>query len=348
MRRVCELVAVLVMATAVLAAAGCAKRQGSSGPAYEAEVKAESGPVEVKVRVSRKTITLAQTFKVELESAAREGYEVTMPKAEVLMKDLGLRDWRDMGKKLDGQNRVVRTVDVELDPFVSGKYEIPALEFTFRNIRATDPNLAAKEYSVSTEPIELEVTSLPSDPNAKPEIADIEPVMDMPRQFESLWCWLGGGMAVLAVVVSIMLAMRRKGHVEAARAVMPAHELAYQRLRELVAEDLVAQGRIKEFYERISNILRHYIEDRFELRAPERTTEEFLYELQGSGSLEMGDKYRLREFMTHCDLVKFAKLQPQANDIQKAFDLVKEFIEKTRSDLKVVEQPQETPAKEGV
>ena len=39
------------------------------------------------------------------------------------------------------------------------------------------------------------------------------------------------------------------------------------------------KGRIKEFYERISNILRHYIEHRFDLHAPERTTEEFLYEL---------------------------------------------------------------------
>ena len=59
-----------------------------------------------------------------------------------------------------------------------------------------------------------------------------------------------------------------------------AHEMAYARLRALVAEKLVEQGRIKEFYERISGILRHYIEDRFDLHAPERTTEEFLAELR--------------------------------------------------------------------
>jgi hypothetical protein len=128
---------------------------------------------------------------------------------------------------------------------------------------------------------------------------------------------------------------------------IPAHEVAYQRLRELVAQDLVAQGMIKEFYERISNILRHYIEDRFDLRAPERTTEEFLFELGSSSALEGADKERLREFMTHCDLVKFAKFQPEAAQIQRTFDLVKEFIEKTRSDLKVIEQPQTAAVKEG-
>lgn len=317
--------------------------------ARELGAKAENGPVEVKVWVDKKTITLAETFKVELEAAAKDGYEVTMPRAEQMLKDglYGLRDWRDLGKKLDSQNRVVRTVDIELDPFVSGEPNIPALEFTFCKTSPADPNEAAKRYSVSTEPIELKVTSLSKDPNAIGDIADIEPVMDMPSQVKAVWWWVGGVAAAVVLAVGAWLLLRKKGGEAFAKAMIPAHELAYQRMRQLVAEDLVGQGRIKEFYERISNILRHYIEDRFDLRAPERTTEEFLFELQGSGSLETADKNRLKEFMTHCDLVKFAKFQPQADDIQRTFDLVKDFIEKTRSDVKVIEQPQQaSPAGE--
>jgi hypothetical protein len=68
------------------------------------------------------------------------------------------------------------------------------------------------------------------------------------------------------------------------------------------------------------------------LRAPERTTEEFLAELQTTDILAPTEKQTLEEFLTHCDLVKFAKYDPTKDQIQRTFDLVKIFIEKTRSD----------------
>ena len=43
------------------------------------------------------------------------------------------------------------------------------------------------------------------------------------------------------------------------------------------------------------------------------------------------DKQDLAEFLNHCDLVKFAKHQPTQEQIQTTFDLVKGFIEKTKS-----------------
>jgi len=102
-------------------------------------------------------------------------------------------------------------------------------------------------------------------------------------------------------------------------------------------KDLVKEGKIKEFYEQISDILRHYIEHRFNLRAPERTTEEFLIELATAEVLGAADKEDLGEFLKHCDLVKFARYNPATEQIQKTFDLVKNFIEKTKSDEKKID-----------
>jgi len=101
--------------------------------------------------------------------------------------------------------------------------------------------------------------------------------------------------------------------------------------------NLVEQGQIKEFYEQISGILRHYIEDRFDLHAPERTTEEFLAELRFAEALGSFDKDVLGEFLMHCDLVKFAKHDPTTEQIQRTFDLVKDFIERTRSDERMID-----------
>ena len=88
---------------------------------------------------------------------------------------------------------------------------------------------------------------------------------------------------------------------------------------------------------RVSDILRHYIEDRFELRAPERTTEEFLFEIRDTGVLSQDHTKSLAEFLTHCDLVKFAKHSPTNEQIQHTFDLAKNFIEQTKSEAKQID-----------
>ena len=61
--------------------------------------------------------------------------------------------------------------------------------------------------------------------------------------------------------------------------------------------DLIAKGLVREYYYRITNILRHYIEDRFGLLAPERTTEEFLTEMAHTNQLDAAHKILIREFL---------------------------------------------------
>ncbi|NIP95469.1 MAG: hypothetical protein GWO24_19305 [Akkermansiaceae bacterium] len=97
-----------------------------------------------------------------------------------------------------------------------------------------------------------------------------------------------------------------------------------------MAEDLPGKGEMKPFYQRISDILRHYIENRFGLHAPERTTEEFLGELGSGQALDPAHKPLLGKFLSHCDLVKFAEYQPSRDDIQSTFDSCKDFILETK------------------
>ena len=110
---------------------------------------------------------------------------------------------------------------------------------------------------------------------------------------------------------------------------VPAHDLAYRELEKLVSEGLPNKEEIKRFYQRISGILRRYIENRFGLHAPEQTTEEFLAGLEIARDFPGKYNSLLTVFLTHCDLVKFAEHQPKQEDIQKTFDSCKAFIEGT-------------------
>ena len=82
------------------------------------------------------------------------------------------------------------------------------------------------------------------------------------------------------------------------------------------------------------------------MRAPERTTEEFLIELQSTDVLSTPDKENIGEFLKHCDLVKFAKYSPTTEQIQRTFDLVKDFIDKTKSDARRIDVTEKANTKE--
>jgi len=311
----------------ILAFAGCKEKKEDTRVRFEIDKVYQRGPLTAHVRVDKGKITIAETLLLEFETAVEPGYKVRPPKVEKALENFGLVDWRNCGTWLDPNDNIVSRYQYKLEPFLSGKYKIPAFTFEFYDVN--DPN--GKTYKLSSEPIDVEVTSLLGRQRSELTIGDIEDVVEMQKASTLWWLWL---VVPIGAVVSVILwvLLRRRRSKQLARVFEPAHEIAYERLRALIAEELIKSGRVKEFYERISNILRHYIEDRFDLRAPERTTEEFLAELQWTDSLSAPDKQCLAEFLQHCDLVKFARYNPTDEQIQRTFDIVKTFIEKTRSE----------------
>ena len=325
--------------------AGCGKSpDGNTDKAqFEIDKIYERGPLTVHVRADKATMTIAETVLLELEAAIEQGYEVRMPKVDKVLESFGIVDWDNPGDKLDPNNNVVSTYQYRLEPFLSGTYHIPAFTFEFYDANSSED----KKYELTTDPIDIQVTSLLGEQRAELKIDDIEDVLEMSKPASYTWLW-ALGVVVVTAAGGLWLYLRRKRVKDLVRIFKPAHELAYERLRALVNEDLVGAGRIKEFYERISDILRHYIEHRFSLRAPERTTEEFLAELANTEVLSATEKQRLGEFLQHCDLVKFAKHNPTTQQIQDTFDLVKDFIEKTKSDERKVDVTEMASSEEAV
>ena len=136
-------------------------------------------------------------------------------------------------------------------------------------------------------------------------LRDIKPPVEIP----SGWAWVGWVVLVLAVAALGFWAWRywQKRRAQAKVVpVIPPHIRAKQRLREALA--LIGQPR--EFCILVSDTVRWYLEERFDFHAPERTTEEFLYELQETNLLTPDQKESLGEFLKRCDLVKFARYEP--------------------------------------
>jgi hypothetical protein len=156
------------------------------------------------------------------------------------------------------------------------------------------------------------------------DLRDIKPPVEIP----SAWAWVWWSLAVLVVLGLLYLAWRiwqkRRSLVPEVPPV-PAHVRAKQRLAEALA--LLHQPR--EFCIIVSDTVRWYLEERFNFRAPERTTEEFLHELQATNLLTPDQKVSLGEFLQRCDLVKFAKYEPSESELRDLHASAVRLVEET-------------------
>jgi hypothetical protein len=163
-------------------------------------------------------------------------------------------------------------------------------------------------------------------------LRDIKPPVEIPTGW--LWAfWVIGALIVCALAYPLWqywLNHRSKGVVVP---IIPPHVRAKQKLQEALA--LIGQPR--EFCIMVSDTIRYYLEERFTFRAPERTTEEFLYELRQTNLLTPDQKESLGEFLKRCDLVKFARYEPGEPELRDLHDSALRLVEETEP------QPEPTP-----
>ena len=156
------------------------------------------------------------------------------------------------------------------------------------------------------------------------DIRDIAPPIDIPSGLAWLW-WALASLAIIIAALLLWRWWRKRAAQVPVIPVVPAHVRARQKLQEALA--LIGQP--KPFVIAVSDAARWYLEERFNFRAPERTTEEFLHELQRTDRLTREQKESLGEFLTNCDLVKFAKYEPGEPELRDLHASAGRLVEET-------------------
>ncbi len=328
----------LFVLVALLLSSCSSRKAPGGGLKFAIDQVTTRGPLTVHIRVSKGKISLADELDLEIETSIKEGYRVVLPHFGKKLARFEIRDQRNFSPQLANNGRIVSRQLYRLDPFLSGDYKIPALPIKFS--REAGPAKKGgkgiekeKEYRLETQEIPIKVTSLVGKEGKNLRIRGPKDVVALPPSRKYfLYLALAAALVVTAVLLILRQRRRRK---KGAPPLLPAHELAYEQLRRLEEERLIEAGQVEEFYVRISDILRHYIENRFRLRAPERTTEEFLLELSGSNELDNQHKELLRDFLRHCDLVKFARYRPETKEVRGTFTAARRFIEETAIQVKI-------------
>jgi len=307
---------------------GCSRESGKAPAGNEKADVAPIGktfgtaPVKVTIEMSANEITTADSLICRLIVNMPEDFEADVPDW-MFPEDVPgavLTDYEDSDTTTDGKRRLVREYEVE--PMYEGTLTLPALEIYYHK------NEEVAEHMLATEPLEVVVKETP----ASAEVLALKgprglvTVERMKAEQRRVWLMVLAGVAGVTLAVVLLLFWARRPRPEPASP--PAHEIAMDRLRALVTRKLVEQGEIEPFFVEITAIVRDYIEQAFDLRAPEQTTEEFLLNI-GSAPAIARHEETLKPFLTAADEVKFALARPEPTAIQHTFDTARDFILQT-------------------
>jgi len=315
---------------------GCRTKEADT-PQAEAvlpvEKQVERGPVTLTVRADKPRITIAEKLELVIEVQAADGVDVKMPSFGEKLSEFEIRDFRERAAvprsvKTDGGTTPVRvwTQEYVLESFLSGELEVPGFTVKFEDRR--DPGKPV-EGEIATDPFKIEVTSLLAGQFDPAKFKDIKGTVELPAdRTRAWWRWTAAAAGVVALAAIVWL-LRRRRRKAAEPTPLPPHEWAFFALQRLEEDRLVETGRVQEFYFRLSGIVREYIERRFGLMAPERTTPEFLAEVRSASELNTKHKLLLGEFLQAADMVKFARYDPAPSEVQSALTTARVFVDET-------------------
>lgn len=285
---------------------------------------AESGPVKLTVMVKPKNPRLGDLMRLELTAEATRGVEVTMPDfGEALGRFLIVHQKAERSATGD---KVIQKHIYTLQAPMSGRQRVPSLRIEFVDGRKGQSD---ETKELLTEDFTIEVQSVTPDGEVatklKPARGTLKPHAK-PGWFVRNWIFLALGTALLLIAVAFYLWTREA----AQRKRISAYEVAIGRLTALEASGMPGPDEADEWYVDLSSVVRRYLEDRFALRAPELTTEEFLREARRSGALTDAHRGLLSSFLEGCDRVKFAAYHPEESESREALDSARSFVEETR------------------
>ena len=289
-------------------------------------LKSEKGPVTLQVRLWPKAPRLSDLVELEIEVGAEEDVVIRPPAFGEAVGDFLVRDYTERSpKQASEQSKSNRRVfHYQLEPVYSGTHLIRSVAIEFVDNRENSEQKGESSW-IESEPVEVKITSELGE--QVPSLADLEP-MAPPQAIEGSirWWWLAG--VLLLLIAAGAYFMRRRSRTIGEQIYQPtAEEIAHLQLEKLLAEDLPSQGMFKDFYLRLTGIVRHYIEGITGLRAPEQTTEEFLGEMGTKETFSTVQSYRLKEFLEAADMVKYAGQQPDSLQIDTSILRAKEFID---------------------
>ena len=273
--------------------------------------------------VDKNKVTIGERINYEIKVSGRSGFEVEFPVFDKKIGDFEIKDSFEKRSNILKKETISKIFIIDI--FDTGQKIIPKAVIKYK----LKGDVVWHEVETDEIPIVVE-SVLDKEPGVK-DIKDIKGPIGFPDKYAFLLFTLALFAAIL-ILAGMYLYLKKK-YKEFIVNVIPKktpYEKAVERLMILKKKGLPEKGMFTEYYVELSNIVRYYLEDRFNLRAPEMTTEEFLNKVRAGWDITSVKKTFLKDFLSHCDLVKFAKYGPSTDEAILSLKSAEKFLEETK------------------
>jgi len=279
-----------VAAILVITSTGCSKK-----PAQETGDE----PFTLTMHLSTNVIHVGDTVVMELTAHHPTGTVLRVPEV-------------GRGKALIVREQDAETFRTDSKLETSLRYELTSFEIGDHLLPSGMVECVQSGQVIFSTPFPAGQISVESilQPNDK-EMRDIEGLAKWPGTVPR-WVWALLIVVVPAVAAALILRrfLTEPRTIFQAAPPVPAHVRAMNALIRLREKGYIEKEDVEPFYIELSAIIRTYLENRFNLRAPERTTEEFIREAASSRILSAQHQQLTRDFLEQSDMVKFARHRP--------------------------------------
>jgi hypothetical protein len=289
-----------------------------------AQAPAEVEPSGLQARVVPERVLLGEPFVYELviTHPAEHRYEVELP------SELGdfslLSQTRQRQDAPQGAGPSVTTFGLRLSAFALGKLTLPEVPFTVATPEGP------RRFVAPGRTVEV-ASTLPEDAEEKgAELKDIQPPTEVtiPSWAMVWWLLLLSRVVALAAGLALVVQGRRKQVREVVAPPAPLDVRTRRALDMLKAEGLPEQGRVKEFYFRLSEVLRGYLGERYGFDALECTSTELMMQLRRLPTPGLPEDELMR-FVSESDMVKYARAEVSTETCSAALAFGYELLVKT-------------------
>ena len=291
----------------------------------------ENGPVKATVTVWPPKPSLGDPIYLRLDVDAPAGVSIDAPFQEAGDQRMGRFQvtgfQRDTQHKPDGGLHERQTYT--LDAPTSGKFRVPPLRLEMVDARPGQGSEVGKAQELLTEEVPLDVAPVKAEAIAaelKPATGTLDENVGGPPW---MWILLGGGLLIIVGTGSV-LAWRVLGTKRRIAEQRSAYEDAIAALTSLKKRGAPGADDADRWFVELSAIVRTYLEHRYNIRAPELTTEEFLQEAARAREVTAEHRAQLTAFLERCDRVKFAGYRPDETESLATLDAARAFVEDTR------------------
>jgi hypothetical protein len=290
--------------------------------------------VALHIEATPQTGTVGDPIRILVDITMPKGYQVKPPSLDNSMGDFTILDFKPGSTEIEKTTgQLHHRMQITTAVYKTGKFTFPSLQIQLKTNES-------KEIKIAGTPIDIEIRSILTDKN--PNLKDLKKQADIPEPIR-WFLWIGLILAAAVIIFLILFLRKRKRQISVETIPVLLQDslaLAEEDLRKLIAAGLPTTGMEKQFYIRLSEIIKRILETGYQIPAIEQTTDEIMDALHSQSSLNTGDATLIAAFLISCDVVKFAKYIPSKSEQETAVQNALQILEQAKKQSAVGnEQP---------